>query len=199
MLFRDLQTSSACLACQNTCQGFWCGSSVGRVHNMQQDCLSTSHSSSLLHCPALPCRLSPAVVSARCALLDHCMQDLLQGPPALAYSPLVAAFLDPARATYLAKGDKAAAGSHAAQPTPSSDGQDRAGQPSCSQQPGWASSAFSWTQSGSAAIESPAAAAGPAAPRSPRRAPGRAGGLPAIREGVEPASAGLRCGDTPGA
>ena len=146
---------------------------------------------------ALPCRLSPAVVSARCALLDHCMQELLQGPPALAHSPLVTAFLDPARATFLAKGDKAAAGSHAAQPTPSSadsSRQDRAGQPSCSQQPGWARSAFSWTQSGSAAAESPAAAAEPAAPRSPRRAPGGAGGLPAIREGVEPGSAGLRCG-----
>lgn len=145
---------------------------------------------------ALPCRLSPAVVSARCALLDHCMQELLQGPPALAHSPLVAAFLDPACATFHAKGDRAAAGSHAAQltPPPDSFGQGRAGQPSCSQQLGWASSAFSWTQSGSAATESPAAAAEPAAPRSPRRAPGGAGGLPAIREGVEPGSAGLRWG-----
>eukprot|EP00891_Asterochloris_glomerata_P002804 jgi/Astpho2/2804/fgenesh1_pg.00050_%23_87_t len=143
-------------------------------------------------------RLSPAVVSARCALLDHCMQELLQGPPALAHSPLVAAFLDPACATFHAKGDRAAAGSHAAQltPPPDSFGQGRAGQPSCSQQLGWASSAFSWTQSGSAATESPAAAAEPAAPRSPRRAPGGAGGLPAIREGVEPGSAGLRLGSS---
>ena len=146
---------------------------------------------------ALPCRLSPAVVSARCALLDRCMQELLQGAPALAESPLVTAFLDPARATFLAKGDKAAAGSHAAQQTPASadsSRQDRAGQPSCSQQPGWASSAFSWTQGGSAATEGPAAAAQPAAPRSPQRALGGAGGLPPIREGVEPGSAGLRCG-----